>query len=199
MAPSAFTEFTAAIQAELLRIARDAIEFGLRSGEPMPVGALPASGPLGEERAVFVTLTLERNLRGCIGTLEASDVLARSVASSAYSAAFRDPRFPPMTPHELPDTLIEISVLSDLEPVNAGSLEELLAELRPGVDGLLLQDGHHRSTFLPKVWEQLPDPSHFVANLLAKAGLPGHHWSTAMRVKRYTTLSFTEGAPARNE
>jgi AmmeMemoRadiSam system protein A len=199
MALSAFTEITTARQTELLRIARDAIEFGLRSGEPMPADALPTSGPLGEERAVFVTLTLEKNLRGCIGTLEASDILARSVASSAYSAAFQDPRFPPMTPRELPDTVIEISVLSELEPVHAASREDLLAQLRPGVDGLLLQDGHRRSTFLPKVWEQLPDPAHFIANLLTKAGLPEHHWSPAMRVKRYTTLSFNERTPRRDE
>jgi AmmeMemoRadiSam system protein A len=141
---------------------------------------------------VFVTLTRETRLRGCIGTIQPSGPLVRAVAESAYSAAFRDPRFPQLQVEELAGTSIEISVLSPMEPLAAASRDALVAVLQPGVDGLLLEDGRYRSTFLPKVWEQLPDPDAFLDQLFLKAGLPAGHWSPSLRVHRYQTLTFSE-------
>jgi AmmeMemoRadiSam system protein A len=159
-------------------------------GGPLLAGLTPA---LQQQHAVFVTLTRSARLRGCIGTLEPVTPLAIAVADSAHGAAYRDPRFPPMRPDELERTTIEISVLTATRPLAAASREVLLERLRPGVDGLVLQDGRHRSTFLPKVWEQLPDPREFLAQLLAKAGLPADHWSPTLQLHRYGALTFGDG------
>lgn len=190
MAPLYCIELTAAEQRRLLEIARASIRAQThdrgKSGELVD-DLTPA---LQEKRAVFVTLSRSARLRGCIGTLEPVAPLARAVADSAHSAAFRDPRFPPMRPDELEEITIEISVLTPTRPLTAASREVLLDRLQPGVDGLVLQDGRHRSTFLPKVWEQLPDPEEFLAQLLAKAGLPADHWSPSLQLHRYEALTF---------
>ncbi|MDH5171620.1 MAG: AmmeMemoRadiSam system protein A [Gammaproteobacteria bacterium] len=192
MAPSSCIELTRAEQTLLLVIARDSIHAGLHgaAGTARDRPALPPA--LEAERGAFVTLTRRTRLRGCIGTIEPGGPLARTVAESAYSAAFRDPRFPQLRPEELEGTSIEISVLTPMEPLAAASREALIAQLRPGVDGLVLQDGRHRSTFLPKVWEQLADPDAFLDQLLAKAALPPDHWSASMRVHRYQTFAFSD-------
>jgi len=190
MAPSYCIELTVAERQRLLVIARDSMRAGSCDSDdeaPLHDDLTPA---LQERRAVFVTLTRDARLRGCIGTLEPVAPLARAVADSAHSAAFRDPRFPPMRLEELEKITIEISVLTPTRPLAAASREILLDRLRPGVDGLLLQDGRHRSTFLPKVWEQLPDPRDFLAQLLAKAGLPADHWSPSLQLHRYGALTF---------
>ena len=190
MAPSFCIELTAVEQRRLLAIARSSMRAGPADrgdAGPLVAGLTPA---LQEQRAVFVTLTRSARLRGCIGTLEPIAPLAIAVADSANSAAYRDPRFPPMRPDELERTTIEISVLTPIRPLAAVSREVLLERLRPGVDGLVLQDGRHRSTFLPKVWEQLPDPQEFLAQLLAKAGLPADHWSPTLQLHRYGALTF---------
>lgn len=190
MALSYCTDLTVAEQRQLLVIARSSIYAGPGDYEvdgPDVGGLTPA---LREKRAVFVTLTQSARLRGCIGTIEPLAALARAVADSAHSAAYRDPRFPQMRIGELEKTAIEISVLTATEPLAAASRDALLAELRPGVDGLLLEDGRHRSTFLPKVWEQLPDVREFLGQLLAKAGLPADHWSPSLRLHRYQALTF---------
>ena len=141
---------------------------------------------------VFVTLTQQEDLRGCIGSLEGNAPLLQAVADAAYSAAFRDPRFPALQSGECPHTRIEISILSAMEPMTVRDRGHLLETLVAGRDGLLLEDGHHRSTFLPKVWEQLPEPGDFLGHLLLKAGLPPHHWSATIAFKRYTTLTFAD-------
>jgi AmmeMemoRadiSam system protein A len=190
MAPSYYIDLTAAEQRRLLEIARASIRADLHDRDEtgqLVDGLTPA---LQEKRAVFVTLTRSARLRGCIGTLEPVAPLATAVADSAHSAAFRDPRFPPMRRDELETITIEISVLTPTRPLAAASREVLLDRLRPGVDGLVLQDGRHRSTFLPKVWEQLPDPRDFLAQLLAKAGLPADHWSPSLQLHRYGALTF---------
>lgn len=194
MAPFNYTELTAAEQTQLLEIARAAIRVGLQ-GEAFARD--PGSWPpaLHDHRAVFVTLTRRGRLRGCIGSIEPSAALAEAVADAAHGAAFRDPRFPQLSKDEFPATHIEISVLSPMQPLAITSREDLLTHLKPGVDGVLLLDGRHRSTFLPKVWEQLPDPYTFLDQLLVKAGLPTDHWSPTLRFHRYQTHTFSEAGP----
>ena len=188
---SASTELTVEIQRELLQLARDAIHSHVRGVLELPdPGDL--HGPLGELRAVFVTLKIHGQLRGCIGTLEPRDPLAIAVADSAIGAARRDPRFPPLKEAELGSVVISISVLSPPQPMVAQNRRDLLLQLQPGEDGLVLAQGHHHATFLPQVWEQLPEREEFLTQLLLKAGLPGDHWSPELRLSRYRSFSFTE-------
>jgi hypothetical protein len=174
----------------LLALARASIRHGLAHRRPLTVdpGAYPPA--LRAERAAFVTLHRGGRLRGCIGHLQACQPLAQDVADNAYAAAFRDPRFTPLTPDELEGLEMHVSVLSAPEPVDFGSEEDLIAQLRPGVDGLILEEGLHRGTFLPAVWDSLPRPAQFLGQLKLKAGLPLDYWSDRIRVSRYTTESF---------
>jgi hypothetical protein len=139
-----------------------------------------------------VTLHENGELRGCIGALQAYQPLAADVAEHAHAAAFNDPRFPPVAEPELALLHISISVLGAPEPMQFESEQDLLRQLRPGEDGLILQDGPNRGTFLPSVWGSLPDRNDFWRHLKAKAGLPPGHWSDTLKVSRYTTLSFAE-------
>ena len=177
---------------QLLALAKRSIKHGLDRGGPVAVEASDYSGVLAEQRAVFVTLHRQGNLRGCIGHLQAVQSLVQDVAENAFAAAFRDPRFPSLTGTELPDLDIEISVLSPSEPLSFGSEEELLQIIEPGLDGLILEDGEARGTFLPTVWESLPDPRDFLRHLKQKAGLSPDHWSDSIRVRRYRTECFSE-------
>jgi AmmeMemoRadiSam system protein A len=176
---------------QLMRIARDSIRHGLEQGQAL----IPADRDIGPElqaqRASFVTLNRAGLLRGCIGHLEAIMPLAKDVAENAFSAAFRDPRFPPLNRAEYPDLEIHISVLSPPEPLPVGSEADLLAKLRPGIDGLILEDGYAKGTFLPSVWESLPKPEDFLRHLKHKAGLSEKHWSDTLKIYRYETESFT--------
>ena len=138
-------------------------------------------------RASFVTLKRGGQLRGCIGSLEAFRPLIVDVADRAFSAGFRDPRFQPLGETELADLEIEISVLSPLEPFPVKSEDDLVARVRPGIDGLLVQMGSARGTLLPSVWESLPDPRIFVRHVKRKAGLPEDLWSPEMSWSRFTT------------
>lgn len=140
--------------------------------------------------ASFVTLRLEGELRGCIGSLEAHRALGDDVAHNAFAAAYRDPRFPPVAPQVRDALAVEVSVLSEREPVAAASEDALAAELRPGIDGVVLEFGGHCATFLPQVWESLPDPADFLAELRRKARLPARFWHPALRVSRYTVEKF---------
>ena len=174
----------------LLTLARDSIDHGLAHGTPLHPDAATLPTGLCEKRASFVTLHLDGRLRGCIGSLEARRALAEDVAENAFAAAFRDPRFPPLGRVEAPRLELEISVLSPAQPMRFTSEADLLGQLRPGVDGLILSDQGRRGTFLPSVWSQLPEPGDFLAHLKRKAGLPGGHWSATLEVARYTTESF---------
>ena len=147
---------------------------------------------MGMRRGVFVTLTRSGALRGCIGTLEGDQPLVHSVPECARGAAFRDPRFPPLADTELGEICVEISVLTEPEPLSVKSREDLLGQLRPGVDGLLIEEARQRATFLPQVWEQLAEPEDFLSHLLKKAGLPANHWSGRLRCSRYQCIKFTE-------
>ena len=177
----------------MLGIAREAIARALAGDEawqPGPEGLAPA---LRRAQASFVTLHAAGRLRGCIGNLEPSGELAAGIARNARQAAFADPRFPPLSAAELATVSIDISVLDEPEPLAAATEAELLAVLRPGLDGLILECGRHRGTFLPAVWRQLPQPKAFLDQLRRKAGLPEDYWSPQLRCWRYGTLQFGEG------
>lgn len=179
-------------QKELLRIARESISRGLRGeqfGYP-DVGHLPKE--LQVPGATFVTLTIQGALRGCIGMLEACRPVAEDVAANARAAAFNDPRFEPLSAEELDQLQIQISVLTLPEELNVSSEREVLSIIEPDVDGLILQDGCRKGTFLPSVWEDLPDKELFLMHLKMKAGLPADHWTDTLRVFRYRTECFSE-------
>ena len=144
--------------------------------------------------ASFVTLTQNGALRGCMGTLEVRQTLLADIQNNALAAAFHDPRFAPLAAQELEATDIEISVLSALQPMDFDSEADALSQLRPGIDGVVFAFGHHRSTFLPQVWEQLPDPKTFMAHLKRKAGLSADFWADGINLQRYTVTHWTEPA-----
>lgn len=172
----------------LVTLARNAIaeRFGLVQ---QPVES--AAG-LDQPAATFVTLTEGGALRGCIGSLEAQRSLSDDVRHNALAAAFRDPRFPPLTPAEFAGTRVEVSLLTPAEPIRFSTEDDLLSQLRPGEDGLILEWGHHRATFLPQVWEQLPDRRQFLMELRRKAGLPLDFWEPGLRVSRYRAMKWKE-------
>ena len=174
----------------LLKLASDSIAYGLRHDSALPVDLAEVPRELREQRATFVTLQIRDNLRGCIGMLEARRPLATDVAENAFAAAFEDTRFLPLTPPEFGQLDIHISVLSPLEPMTFESEADFLGQLRPGVDGIVIEEGFHRGTFLPSVWEQLPDREEFLRHLKLKAGLPTAYWSPSIRAQRYTTECF---------
>lgn len=177
-------------RATLLDIAARSIAHGLEHHQPLDLNPADYPEPLRAIRATFVTLDRHADLRGCIGVLDAFRPLVTDVARNAFAAAFEDPRFPPLCAAEYPELTLKLSVLTPAEPLSFGSEAELLAQIRPGVDGLILSDRGRRGTFLPSVWEQLPDPRDFLAHLKRKAGLPMGHWSGSLRIARYTTESF---------
>ncbi len=173
----------------LVPLARFAIEerLGLVAGR-----AEPTASWLEEPGATFVTLTRHGQLRGCIGSLEAWRGVGEDVSSNARSAAFRDPRFPPVRADEVRDLRVEVSLLSDTTPIDFVDEADAVAQLRPGVDGVVLSAAGRRGTFLPQVWEQLPEPVEFLAHLKRKAGLPVSHWGPDVRLERYTVTKWTE-------
>ncbi len=175
---------------QLIDIARESLRHGLTHGSPLPVDTGTLDETLSSPAASFVTLHRHGQLRGCIGSLEPYQPLATDVARNAFSAAFRDPRFPPLDSHELDDLTLEISVLGSPEEITFSSEQDLVKQLRPGTDGLILEEKGRRGTFLPSVWESLPQPAEFLRQLKLKAGLPADYWSDDIRVWRYTTESF---------
>ena len=174
----------------LLDVARRSIESGVRTGAPINVEPGDFSPELRELRATFVTLRRADKLRGCVGALVASRPLVVDVAHSAFAAAFRDSRFLALGAAELDDLEIHISVLSALEPLPVRDEADLLGQIHPGVDGLVLRDGAHQGTFLPDVWQNLPEPSNFLRELKRKAGLPVDSWSESWEVLRFAAESI---------
>ncbi|MCP4204125.1 MAG: AmmeMemoRadiSam system protein A [bacterium] len=183
-------ESTARRGAVLLRLARRVIESELGLGGER-ADDLEADW-LDQPAATFVTLHLDGRLRGCIGSLGARRTLREDVTRNALAAAFEDPRFPSLTAEELASVSLEVSILAPAEPMQCSSEDELLKALRPGVDGLVLECGAHRSTFLPQVWESCREPRRFVAALKRKAGLASDFWSEEIRFWRYTVEKFGE-------
>jgi len=177
-------------RAVLLDTAWRSIRHGITHGESLTGDPTDFDSPLAEAGASFVTLHRQGALRGCIGTLEAYRPLINDVAENAFAAAFRDPRFAPVRQAELKDISLDISVLGKPEALEFGSQQDLLDQIRPGLDGLILQDGLNRGTFLPTVWESLPGRKDFLRQLRIKAGLPPDHWSDTVEIWRYTTECF---------
>jgi len=174
----------------LLDLARDSIYEGLAGGRLMPqVQEYPPA--LQEHGASFVTLNIHERLRGCIGTLEAYQPLVLDVVEHAYAAAFRDPRFPRLTQQEYELVDVHISLLGKPQEIHYSSEADLIGQLRPGTDGLILEEGSYRGTFLPSVWESLQNPEDFLRQLKRKAGLPMNYWSETIIIKRYTTESIS--------
>jgi len=147
-----------------------------------------------EPAATFTTLRLDEKLRGCCGMLEAAHPLAIDVARSAFQAAFRDLRFQPLARDEFGRVRLEVSVLSPLEVIPVANEADLLDRLAPGTDGLVIVEGARRATFLPKVWESLPEPRQFLAALKTKCGLPDDYWSERLEFFRYRTTLYEEPA-----
>ena len=185
----ASSSLTADDRATLLRVAADLIAHGLRAGQPLPVDAGQFAPALQVKRATFVTLEIDHGLRGCIGMLEAVRPMVADVAQNAFAAAFQDPRFAPVSAAEQEQLEIHISILSLPEPMRFTSQDDLLSQIRPGIDGLILTDGARRGTFLPAVWESLPDAGSFLGHLKVKAGLPADYWSDTIEVQRYAAES----------
>ena len=171
-------------RALLMKIVHHALEKGAVPSINLPSFPEELTAP----GATFVTLEKQGQLRGCIGSLQAHQPLVQDLAQNAYRAGFKDPRFPPVTAQELPEITPSISILSPPEQMMFRDEQDLLAQLVPGVDGLILQDGNRRSTFLPQVWEQLPDPKQFLAHLNRKAGLAENHWSPTLTAQRYRVV-----------
>jgi len=172
----------------LISIARAAISSALN----VPKTADESALWLAEHGACFVTLTQHGQLRGCIGSLLAHRPLLDDVKNNAVSAALRDPRFTPLSAAELDITRVEISLLSPPQKMTFRDEADALAQLRPNVDGVIFQYGQYRSTFLPQVWEQLPQPHEFMAHLKHKAGLPVDFWSPELLLSRYTVEKWKE-------
>lgn len=179
-------------QKRLLKIARASIFQELEEADADAPLFHDVPVELMEERATFVTLEIDGHLRGCIGMLEACRPLAEDVAHNARAAAFHDPRFPALTSREFERLDIHISVLSPPEKMSFTSEADLLSQIRPQVDGLILQEGRCRGTFLPSVWEELSEKKIFLAHLKLKAGLPETYWSDSLKIFRYTTEYFGE-------
>lgn len=175
----------------LIAHARAAIQGALALPAPAP----PEDARLAKRGATFVTLTENGHLRGCIGSLNAHRPLGQDVADNALGAAFRDPRFPPVSAEEWPRLRVEVSLLSDPEFMEFNSEADVLARLRPGVDGVIFFNGCQRATFLPQVWEQLPAPRDFMAALKRKAGLPGGFWSPNVMIATYQVEKWQEPEP----
>ena len=172
----------------LLPLARAAIARELGKAHPVEEEA-----PwLREHGACFITLKQDEKLRGCIGTLRAHRALVEDVRANAVAAAFRDPRFKPLSAAEFESVEVEISLLSALEPMTFSDEQDALAQLRVGRDGLVFEYGYHSSTFLPQVWEDLQDPTEFIAHLKYKAGLPPDFWDREVKLMRYTVSKWRE-------
>lgn len=173
----------------LLHLARAAIakELGFAAHD------LPRSDWLEKPGATFVTLHLYGELRGCIGSLEARRPLIDDVQSNAFASAFRDPRFDPLGKKEFADVVIEVSLLGKSEPIHFHDEQDAVAQLNPGKDGVIMEYGLHRATFLPQVWSQLPTPQKFLSRLKEKAGLTADFWSNDFRLSRYAVQEWSEG------
>jgi len=175
----------------LLSTVKQAIRYGLDHHKNLPININHVPPELQIIKTSFVTLTINNQLRGCIGSLLAHRPLIEDIAHNAYAAAFSDPRFPALTENEFEQLHVYLSILSDSSTMAFSSEADLLQQIRPDIDGLILEDKGQRGTFLPSVWEQLPDPKDFLNHLKQKAGLPANYWSKSLKVSRYTVESIS--------
>ena len=183
-------EFSLGDREVLLDVAQSSIRFGLRAGRPPEVDPTLFADRLRTSRDTFVTLHIDAELRGCVGSVDARRPLVVDIAENAFNAAFRDPRFPPLRSSEFAMLTIHISILSPVKPLEFTSEAHLLEQIRPGTDGLEISYGPHRSLLLPSVWKDLPNKRKFLRTLKLKAGLPATFPSHRMNVNRFTAESF---------
>lgn len=176
----------------LLYSARAAISRALKLTARVDESVDTSAHWLQQPGATFITLTQHGRLRGCIGSLQARQPLIENVRCNAVSAALHDTRFLPVTADELESIRIEVSLLSALQPIRFASEPDALKQLRPGMDGITLEYGDNRSTFLPQVWDSLPQPREFLAQLKVKAGLYADFWDDGVRLSRYTVQKWCE-------
>jgi AmmeMemoRadiSam system protein A len=172
----------------LLLIARASIARQLGKTHP----ADESAAWLREQGASFITLNLDKKLRGCIGSLRAHRMLLDDIKANAQAAAFKDPRFKPLTAAEYEHIEVEISLLSTLSALTCSDEAAALAQLQPHVHGVIFEYGHHRSTYLPQVWDNFADPAMFLATLKQKAGLPPNFWEAGVKIQTYTVAKFKE-------
>lgn len=186
-------QYSKAERKHLLALVRSVIKAGLDGRQPVDGEIISCEYPdLQRQRACFVTLKIDGQLRGCIGNLQADSRLIDAVARNAYLAAFRDQRFNPVNRDEVELLEVEISVLTPMRELPVLSNEDLLQKLRPGVDGLVFEAGNKQATFLPAVWQQLSDPKNFVSQLKQKAGLSADYWSDEVQCKIYQAIKITQ-------
>ncbi|MGB0467791.1 MAG: AmmeMemoRadiSam system protein A [Pontibacterium sp.] len=185
-------QYTNAQQQLMLKLVRAAIARKLEMHYPCPVTA--HEDWLQAPAATFVTLTIRGALRGCIGMLEPCRSLQDDLTHNAISAAFYDPRFPPLSCDEFDQLQVHISLLMPSIPLQVTDETDLLMKLHPGIDGLVLEDDTHRATFLPQVWHQLPEPEQFLGHLKQKAGLPVDYWSPDLRFFVYQVVDVKDQA-----
>jgi AmmeMemoRadiSam system protein A len=187
--------FSAAQHDDMLHLARSTLNAVRNKSANDPTPRTKDDPLLEQPRGCFVTLKLHGRLRGCMGNITPSEPLAKAIVSNTRLAALRDPRFEPVSRAEIPEIEIEISVLTQPTPVAFESSEELLEKITPGKDGILLQIGNKSATYLPQVWEQLPDKVEFFNSLAEKAGCPAAAWHDKnTKVFTYQVESFKETA-----
>ena len=175
---------------QLHEIAINSIIHGLNTGKPLSLNLDDYDDDLRIKQATFVTLHKQDQLRGCIGTLEPHRPLAEDIAHNAFAAAFSDYRFSAVTTDEVDQLDVHISILATPEDIEFSSEEDLIEQLRPGIDGLILEENNHRGTFLPSVWDSVTDKRDFLNHLKQKSGLASNYWSNTIRIQRYTVEEF---------
>jgi len=183
-----FTDLNTEDKNILLKTAKESIVYGLKHHSALPVRLNDFSSIMQTSGATFVTLNKLGQLRGCIGALEAHQALIKDVSEHAFAAAFEDPRFPAVCEDEIEQLDISISILTPSTVIHFKSEKDLLTQLRPGVDGLILRAGFHQATFLPAVWEQLKKPEDFLNHLKVKAGLNANDWPEEIVISRYESI-----------
>ena len=184
--------FTKTDEQELLKIAHQAIEYGLKNGESLKVNETEYSAVLQQPHGAFTTLKYHGVLRGCKGALEVTLPLVKTVAHSAYSSAFDDTRFPPLQLCEFAQLKISLSVLSPKEKLSFTSEEELIEQIQPGIDELVLEYKGQNGTLLPSVWKSIPDARKFLFLVKQKAGLDRDFWAESIQAYRYTTHTIQD-------
>lgn len=184
--------FTKTDEQDLLNIALQSIEHGLKNGECLKVNEVEYPTALQEPHGAFTTLKYNGALRGCKGSLEVALPLVNTVAYSAYSSAFNDIRFPPLQPREFAQLKISLSVLSPKEKLSFTSEEDLIEQIQPSIDGLILEYNGQKGTLLPSVWEAIPDAREFLFMVKQKAGFDRNFWAKSIQVYRYTTHTIQD-------
>ncbi|MBF0354333.1 MAG: AmmeMemoRadiSam system protein A [Alphaproteobacteria bacterium] len=176
----------------LLDLAKRSIRQGLKGGGQANIDLSQMPGELAEPGAVFVTLKRKGELRGCIGSPLAWRPLGQDVVENAYKAAFEDPRFAPLEEKEWAEIDLSVSILTPPQRMSFKDEADLLGQLRPDIDGLIIEDSGRRALFLPSVWEALPDPKSFLAHLKVKAGLSSNHWSKDFKAQRFEAIEVMD-------